>query len=243
MQKIFFPSLGDTVAANLFLPENVSNPSGVLFLYGGGRHVTKALFADFQQILCTGGIASLAIDFPGDGESSGEFADGSLAKRLEYAHAAYKELCKYADPEKITVYGGSMGGYIAVKLVEKFPETKSLVLAAAAAYGKATEHIPLGEDFTKALIKKDSWKDSSAFTILKNFQGNVLVLYGENDTVIPQDIKDTYMHIAKGKGESVRISGASHKLLSPTSPEEEKAKEETIRIICDFLTKTGHTRV
>jgi len=235
MQKISFPSNKATVAGNLFLPQDVSKPPGILLLYGGGRHVTKELFADFQNELGLIGIVSLAIDFPGDGESSGEFSEGSLSMRLEYAKAAYKELLRYANPEKIAVYGGSMGGYIAARLVELFPQTKVLLLIAGAAYAKEAEDVPLNEEFTKILTTENSWKNSVSFDAVQNFQGNILVVYGENDTVIPKEIQNTYHALIKNRGKFVVIPEGSHRLFTPTTPGEAEAKEKTFQELLNYI--------
>jgi len=243
MQKIFFKSGGDTVAGNLLLPQGKTPALGLLLLYGAGKHTTKDLFQELQQLLYENDIASMSIDFPGDGESSGVFADGSLRKRRAFAIGGYKELCRYVDGQSVAVLGGSMGGYVATEVISTFPDINQLLLIAPAAYGKNTENIPLGEKFTAAITKGHSWQDSVAFQIVKEFTGETLLLYGDNDAVIPKEIQEIYAESAKGKGVVKIISGGSHKLFSPNNPQEIRAKKEVFQEILAFLTKTGHGHV
>src|SRR5579859_3010446 len=95
MQKLIFQSLGNDLAGNLLIPE-IKNPQGLLILHGAG-HSHKEKFLNIQKAVLAKGVASLAIDFTGVGESSGEFADGNLAARLQNAKDALQELKKYAD--------------------------------------------------------------------------------------------------------------------------------------------------
>lgn len=214
MKKIFFKSQEDIIAGNLFLPENIQNPPGVLLFYGGKKTGTKALFTQLQKLLQKKSFASLAIDFPGVGESSGELKDGSLATRIRYANAAYKEFTKYVDINRIAVYGGSMGGYIASQVVAKYSKTKLLLLLAPAAYGKDAENLPLNEKFTQAISKKNSWRDSQSFSDVQHFHGKIFLAFGEYDTVIPKEIQSIYTNLVQGKGKIAIIPNATHRLFA-----------------------------
>lgn len=236
MQTIFFPSGQDTVAGNIEVP-NKKNPQGILLLYGGGRKTTKTLFASLQKVLLEKDIASLAIDFPGVGESSGTFTEGSLSQRTAYAVTAYKKLCEYADPKHIAVLGASMGGHVAIRIIKTFPKTQQLILIATAAYTDKAESTPLNEQFTNIITQKNSWESSSVFDVLKKYTGQTLVVYGENDTVIPEGVQKKYMHLAKAKGQVFIVQNGSHRLFSPINQEEKQAQKETVDAIINFLTK------
>lgn len=235
MQKIFFPSGEETIAGNLFISHE-ENPMGVLILHGGGNG-NKERFTDLQIVLEKGGIASLAIDFLGVGESTGTFQDGSLERRLGNARDALRELKKYADPNYLVVYGSSMGGYLAPIIAAEDNGVKAVIMTAGAAYHPNAENKPLTDAFTKVITQPKSWEHSKSFTALEHFQGKVLVIYGENDNIIPKEIQDRYNAIAEKKGEHCRIPLAGHNVTLAHNPQEQAAKDMAINRICSFLTK------
>jgi alpha-beta hydrolase superfamily lysophospholipase len=69
-QNVHFSSNGDTIAGTLFLPEN-NDPSCALILCHGAMDFKEHYF-EFCEFLAAKGIASLAIDMHGNGESQGE---------------------------------------------------------------------------------------------------------------------------------------------------------------------------
>lgn len=230
MQTIFFTSSKDiTIAGNLFLPKEYS--IGVLILHGGG-HGNKERFLDLQQILFKNNIASLAIDFRGVGQSSGEFIDGSLQHRIEDAKAALVQLKKYT--KHIAVFGSSMGGFIAPFLAED-KDVRAVVLLAPAAYSIESENKPLNEEFTKEITKMNSWKSSRSFDILSKWNGKLLVIYGEKDVVIPDGAKEQYKKLAAKNGEFILLNNVGHSIMKPQTNEEEKIKISALQLIVDFL--------
>lgn len=100
----------------------------VLFCHGNGgnlSHRGRVLAHWIKDI----GVAVLIFDYPGYGQSSGEPSeDGCYAA----GDAAYDWLCQAAQvpPERILLYGGSLGGAIATDLATRLPH-KALVLVAA----------------------------------------------------------------------------------------------------------------
>lgn len=245
MQTIFFPSEKEIIAGNLFLPA-FSNPPGVLLLHGAGKS-NKERFTTLQIALSEKGIASLAIDFRGVGESTGRFQDGSLKNRITDAKNALNILKKYCDPHNIAILGSSMGGYIAPLIAQKDSGIRVLVMSASAAYNPEAEDKPLDEEFTNSISMSHSWKNSKSFESLKNFKGKALIVYGEKDTVIPDEIKNEYKRIieqkSSGKDRNIKdvyvvIPNGTHNLIVPKDSHEKKIKGIWLQMIIDFLTKT-----
>lgn len=226
---INFTSGKNKLVGNLILPDRPN--LGVLFLHGGEKS-TKERFLELQELLHQENIASLAFDFQGVGESSGNFVTGSLNNRLRDAQTAFDKLQKYV--KNIVVVGSSMGGHLSLRLTGKRKAT-GLILLYAAAYSKASENLALNETFTAELRKPASWKDSSAFRDLKNFLLPALVIYGEKDIVIPKDIQQTYQKNLNRQSKFVLLKEGAHLLLSPENEEEKQAKEQTYKEIIKFI--------
>lgn len=234
MQKIYFQSLGTELAGDLLIPE-IKNPPVLLILHGAG-HSHKEKFLRIQEAVAAKGFASLAFDFTGVGESGGEFADGSLAVRLQNAKDALQELKKYTGGSNISVLGSSMGGFLAPLIAASDPIIKNVILLAAAAYSPDAEDKKLNSEFTQIIRKPNSWENSRSFAVLETFAGRVLVLYGENDTAIPYEIKNRYQKITHNKGEWYTIADAGHNLITAESPKEQKAIDTVISRVSHFLT-------
>lgn len=224
MQKISFISEDNILIGNLY---GSNNKVGALILHGGGK-AAKERFRELQEYLSNHGFTSLAFDFRGVGESQGTFEDGSLINRLKDAEAAFDEFKKYT--KKIVVIGCSMGGHIAARLTVT-RDVSGLILLYSAAYSQEAEDKPLNEEFTKILRKEDSWQNSPAFSAVKNYKGNVLVMYGENDTVIPKEVQNTYKETTKDKGRFVILPHASHLFLSPDTLDQESKHQAFTEIL------------
>lgn len=222
LEKVYFHST-NKLAGNLFIP-NKNVRKGLLFLHGGGTS-TKERFAYLQEELAEHGYASFAIDFRGCGESEGSFKDGSLQHRLDDAEAAYDYFQQYVD--SITVVGSSMGGHVASRLIQTKKADK-LILLYPAAYALEAEDKPLNDTFTKVLREEGSWKNSPIFPALMQYDNPVLIIYGENDTVVPKEVQEKYREIAKIKGKSVILPNAPHLILT-------RSKEQTFHEILTFL--------
>jgi hypothetical protein len=187
---------------------------GVVFLHGGGES-SKERFLPLQQYLCGREIASIAIDFRGVGASGGQFSDGSLANRFLDANAACNFFLKSvgADSGKLLLVAASMGAEVALALTEVRNDIKALILISPAAYPRSAYSMGLGKEFQKAIRKKDSWLDSLSFGRLASFVGPVMVVYGENDVVIPEGVKTIYKNSLKSTDQYEVIAGGSHLLL------------------------------
>lgn len=209
----------------IFTPLGNTNSPGVLFLHGGGKDGTHN-FVGWQHYLAENGYSSMFFYFRGCGKSDGNFSDSSLSNRLTDAKNAflYYQLSGLVDPNKICVLGSSMGGHIAARLTEKIPGIASLILYGAAAYGENVEKLPLHKTFTSEIRKPLSWKNSPAFTAISKFTKPVLLIYGQNDTVIPTDVKVAYSLSLTKQGLSILIPEGGHQMLTTDNKTEQTDK-------------------
>ncbi len=229
MKQITFSSNGITLKGNLYLSEN-KNSAGLLFLHGGGT-ATKERFVDLQEYLLKHGFSSFAFDFQGVGDSEGEFSSGSLHNRLKNAKSAFDELKKYVN--KIIVIGTSMGGHVAARLTES-RNVNSLILLYAATYAKEAEDKPLNEEFTKILRAENSWQTSLAFSAIERYTGQIVMIYGENDNVVPKGLQQRFKSLIN-KERFLILANAGHLLLNPQNELQQIAKNQVFEEILSFF--------
>jgi pimeloyl-ACP methyl ester carboxylesterase len=208
---------------------------GILFLHGGG-HSQAERYGDVQSYFSDKNITSLAFSFRGCGLSEGIFEESNLKDRLVDAESAlksFKEITGLTDSQ-IFLWGSSMGGHIAARITSTHSNIKGLILQSAAAYGQNAESQSFGPKFSDAINTENNWTDSLAFSSLSSFSNRTLLLYGENDTTIPEQVKETYSKSAKYI-QKIIISGYGHKMLKPETNIEKNAWKEMVKSALDFI--------
>lgn len=236
-EDVSFVSNGNKLVGQLCYPSGVQNYPGILYLHGGGRS-HKGRYDDWQEYLAIFGYASLSFNFRGVLPSEGDFEDGTLSHRLDDASAALEFLeSRVADKSRIGLVGSSMGAHVACRLVEKYPNIKVLILQSAAAYSKEAEDLPLNEKFTEVIRREHSWRDPAAFESIINYKGHIMVIYGENDDVIPNGVKEMYKAAVKSGEDYIVLKNAFHRLLSPQTEEAVRARQELYDESLKFFVK------
>ena len=110
---------------------------------------TKAVALD--EWAAERGRACVRYDYSGHGESSGEFADGTISRWLEESLAVFEQLC--SGPQ--VVIGSSMGGWMALLLARELRRRAAVSKQGATLAGMVL--IAPAPDFTEALM----WKQFS----------------------------------------------------------------------------------
>jgi alpha/beta superfamily hydrolase len=162
----------------------------------------------YQKILSDNGIASIAFDYHG---VSGDtlLSDTSLLTRLEDATSIYDYITSKHKGKEIIISGRSMGGYIAIQLAT-IRHIDTLILISPAAYTPSVEPITFGEEFKKIITVPDSYKESTSFEILKNLSCKKVLIYGDEDAVIPSYVTKTYTQSLSPTDAIHAIEGADH---------------------------------
>lgn len=183
-KKTKFVCNQETLMALSSYNKNNDSPN-ILFLHGAGQS-DKTRVGYLMVNLQNAGHSSAVFDFSGHGESSGSIETSSLQKRTNEASTALLELLN--NNNSVTVCGTSMGGHIAIKLLEKHDHIKNLILFCPAAYHKSAYTAPFNQEFSSIIRQEGSWKESDIFPLLEKFSGNLLVFIGANDQVIPKEL-------------------------------------------------------
>ena len=115
----------------------------------------------------------------------------------------------------LSVLGGSMGAYTAVKLLDHYP-IANLILIVPAMYAAAAYRIPFRGGFTRIIRSPRSWVASDAWGHLAEFRGGLLIVAAEKDDVIPGDVINRIDKSARKADPKIRqvIPEAPHQILS-----------------------------
>lgn len=106
----------------------------------------------------------------------------------------------------------------------------AILLACPGVYSKSVHKMPFGGgEFTAKIRAMDSWKDSTAFEELSNFEGKTIMAIGDEDQVIPKKVitrlKESSRHFSY-----VEYPGVNHQLAVWLATHE-KQQEELIDLL------------
>lgn len=231
LKKIDF-KVGTKKLYGLISDTNAYKFPSILFLHGSGRKYGKeAVLYLINRLRKKLNYNFLTFDFSGCGESTGYFKGSSLKKRFFEAIQATQILSK---PPVIAI-GTSMGGYIAIKLLEKF-KIETLILFCPAVYDQSAFNVDFNKGFTEIIRIQDSWKNSDIFLSLKKYKGNILLIIGEKDEIIPKELISVIFESATNvkKKELVIISNCPHDIhtwLAHNHIEADKIAEKILEFI------------
>ncbi len=153
-----------------------------LMLHGGLKPASNYFY--LAEKLHSMNISSFAFDHSGHGQSTGQLNQSSLKKRVNEAHEAVKA-ASFSQP--VSIFSYSMGGYVAIKLINHIKIDK-LVLLCPGIYDRDAYELKFDSGFTEVIRKEESWKNSDAYELLESFKGKLLVFIGEDDEVIPNGV-------------------------------------------------------
>lgn len=143
MQAIHFSNRNNTLAGNLFTPENFHSdtlyPAIIVIHPAGG--VKEQTAGDYARHLSAAGFVTLAFDASCQGESGGEprFLDDPVSRVDDILSAVdYMTTLSFVDDKRIGVFGVCAGGGYTVKAATLDPRIKAIATASAVNVGEAT---------------------------------------------------------------------------------------------------------
>lgn len=208
----------------------------VIFYHGSGSD--KEGYLKRGSLLVEKGYTCLAFSFRGCGKSDGKLSEQTLNMALEDALAAFDFVANdiKIDKNRVGVCGRSFGGYLAAIISGK-RKIKSLVLSVPAIYreeDRDTEYKQLNKLEKQYFRKNGEFSGTEAMQAIERYEGDLLVIEHEEDTVIPQNVVKSYFDSAKSakSKEYEVIKGALHHI------KDQKLDDEFIQIITDWFVKT-----
>jgi len=128
-EPVRVPYAGSTLAAYLRIPPAQPQLPPVVIMIPGLDSVKEELQATAEHLLRRG-LAVIAIDGPGQGESEYEFPIEPAYERVTTAVADYLKGRDDIDPDRIGVFGVSLGGYYAARSAAYEPRVRATVALA-----------------------------------------------------------------------------------------------------------------
>lgn len=182
------------------------------------------------KYLAENGHGSYAFDFVGHGKTGGELKGSTLQSRIDHSRQALKFL-----NEKNIIVGSSMGGHIALQIgIEE--DFDSIVLFCPAVYPDESVNVPFGDEFSKMIRTPNVWKTSRLFTDLKKFRGNIVIIIGENDEVIPQELPSMLVEnsLSAIRAVVLTVPNATHSLQTHLLSND-KEREDVLHSIAEIV--------
>lgn len=100
--------------------EIAENPKAcILFLSGGSIEVGKERYFKWQENLKNIGVSSVSFDYSGVNASGTSLKESSLESRIEEGVAVTEWIKQNMPAPQYMLYGASMGGYIALGLIDR----------------------------------------------------------------------------------------------------------------------------
>ncbi|UJF35925.1 alpha/beta hydrolase family protein [Paenibacillus hexagrammi] len=175
----------------------------------GSRIGVDRLFVKAAREFSKMGYLVLRFDYGGCGESTGDYGAGGLDVLIEQTRSVidYALTIECVDLSRVILVGHSLGGATALLTAAKDHRVKTLVLWSAVAHphsdivrivGKNEyEKLPRGGaiDHHGYLLTSrffDSLAQHQPFEQLRRFNGDVLVIHGTSDDIIPVDYAPLY---------------------------------------------------
>ncbi len=217
--KEFKVAFKDTELVGDILP--AEQDPRILFLHGAGSS-NRRRYDYFRLPLAEDGIASVAFDSIGHGDTGGVLEGSNLAERTEQARAVIDSALTV---QPFGIMAGSMGAYTAIKLTKLYPIDR-LVLMVPAVYNRDLYSVPFGPQFKEKVQQPKSWENSDAWDILGSYTGKLLLVVAENDGVVPKEIPERiYQAAVNAKNRELYVvNQASHQireyLVDPTHKNE-----------------------
>ncbi len=235
------------LAATLHDPETVGEQEGqdsripvIVICHGfvGNRIGADRLFVKTARALSKQGYMVLRFDYAGCGESEGDYGAEGFGSMIEQTRLAldYVYDIDGIDPERITLLGHSLGGAVSILTAGKDKRVSNLVLWASVAHPLSDILAITGEQVYEQAQSRGygdylGYRLSAAFfesltshhplREINAFQGNVLLVHGTSDEVIPVDYSFLYQKLfwtrLSGECEKEIVLHANHTFSSETS--------------------------
>ena len=193
-QRVEIPFRSTRLPGVLRRPHNVQNPPVVIMV--SGLDSTKEELRSTEQLFLDRGLATLAIDGPGQGES--EYELPIIAEWEEVGRAVVDWIEAHSDlnGDAIGVWGVSLGGYYAPRMVSGEHRIKACAaLAGPYAWGDIWDQLPeltrRTFTFRSHLSSQDEAREYGQALTLEGraeaIQCPLLIIFGALDRLIPKD--------------------------------------------------------
>lgn len=214
-ERVLFYSDGLRLVGELYLPAGRGPWPGLVICHGLASR--KERHADFAAFVAAQGLATLAFDLRGHGESEGKF-DG---RALHDVHAALAYLAgrPEVDGSRLALRGSSLGGNLAIHAAATFAEVRACVAICPAPEQLLLEGLKkaLASDLQLPDLRIDvldaprAWRERSLRTAVTRITPRPLLLvHALGDELIPASYSQELHDLAGEPKEIWLLPGGSH---------------------------------
>ncbi|TQN56704.1 alpha/beta hydrolase [Agrobacterium tumefaciens] len=164
-----------------------TNTPMLVWLGGYRSDMTGTKAVELDRFAAENGVSCLRLDYSGHGASGGDFKKGTISRWLEEALAVVRAKA----PSRVILIGSSMGGWIALRMVEELrksgdaPSVAGLVLIAPAPDFTVELIEPSLSDAEKAsLEEKGYFEEHSEYSPEPNVFTRALMEDGKQNRVL-----------------------------------------------------------
>jgi 2,6-dihydroxypseudooxynicotine hydrolase len=186
------PFEGSRLVGILRRPRGVDRPPLVIML--SGLDSAKEELRSTEELFLQRGLATFAVDGPGQGEAEYDLAIRGDWEVVGRALVGYLSGLDGIDPERLGVWGVSLGGYYAPRLASGTPEIRACIgLAGPFNFGAIWDDLPVLTRETFVVRSKSSSDDEGRAKALElSMEGRagaiscpVQLVAGRRDRIIP----------------------------------------------------------
>lgn len=191
-------------------PQEEGEAGVVLYLHGSKGNMAaqeKSWNLDRVAKLYSLGFSVLTIDYRGYGRSQGPFP--TEARVYEDVETAWSYLIreKQVPPEKIFVYGHSLGGAIAIHLCQQHPEAGGLVVESCPSGIKDAARLRWYRIFPLDWLIHQKF---DCINKINKLEMPVLLIHGGNDRCIPVEMSEKLFEATSAPKQLLLIPDAEH---------------------------------
>lgn len=234
-KSIAIPLNKSTKLAGMVLtnPNNTGKNPTILAIHGWMSqmaHYPERVASEIEM-----GYMAVLFDMRGHGQTGGELGKRTLHDHLDDCLAAYDYMMSLdnVDPNNISVFGSSYGGYMASLLSAK-RKVHHLVLNVPALYPDAIFDLPKLQrskqttEYRKRVLQPP---DNIALQAIHDFDGDLLLIEAEKDEQIHPQVMKNFRTAAKEGYDYALIEGADHSMKNPG------ANEAIIKVMAEWFQK------
>ena len=207
-RDVWFEIDGDK-AHGWWIPSASKTAPVILYFHGNASN--NGDLGEVAAIFYRLGVSVMLVDYRGYGMSGGLFPN---EKRVyEDAEAAWQYLTQKLkiEPQRIFVYGHSLGGAVAIDLASKHPNMAGLIVE-----GTFTSIEDVAESTPWLKIFPLQWVITQRFdsmSKISSLQTPLLILHGTEDVIIPLSMSAQLFAAAPEPKQLVTFEGANHNNL------------------------------
>ncbi|MCR5167434.1 MAG: alpha/beta fold hydrolase [Oscillospiraceae bacterium] len=224
IEELLIPNGDRTVYGKLYAPTETGKYPAIILCHG--YNGTNADWVRECNYYARHGYIAYALDFCGgsvNSKSTGESTDMTVTSEKEDLLAVfdYIKSMDNVDSDNIVLFGGSQGGLVsALAAAERADEVKALAMYFPALcvpddWGKkykSAEDAPEAFDFWGLKLGRGFIADAQTidvFGTIGNFKGDVLILHGDKDDIVPYSYSERAVEIYD-HAELIKMDGEGH---------------------------------